>query len=117
MSDENETIFGKILRGEIPSTRVWEDDECIAFRDITPAAPTHILVIPRAYIPTANDFALEDKALLGHLLWVASQVAKQEGVADDGYRLVINCNPAGGQTVYHLHIHVLGGRGLAWPPG
>lgn len=117
MSDSNDTIFGKILRGEIPSTRVWEDEQCIAFRDISPAAPTHVLVIPREYIPTANAFTEEHKPLLGHLMWVASQVAKQEGIADDGYRLVINCNPAGGQTVYHLHMHVLGGRVLSWPPG
>jgi len=113
----NPTIFGKILSGEIPSERVWEDDQCIAFRDINPAAPTHILVIPRAYIPTANDFEESHEALLGHLLVVASKIAKAEGIADDGYRLVINCNPAGGQTVYHLHLHVLGGRSLSWPPG
>jgi histidine triad (HIT) family protein len=114
---DNPTIFGKILRGEIPSERVWEDEQCIAFRDINPAAPTHILVIPRKYIPTANDFEESDEQLLGHLLVVASKVAKAEGIADDGYRLVINCNPAGGQTVYHLHMHVLGGRSLSWPPG
>lgn len=113
----NPTLFGKILSGEIPSDRVWEDDQCIAFRDINPAAPTHILVIPRKYIPTANDFEESDEQLLGHLLVVASKVAKAEGIADDGYRLVINCNPAGGQTVYHLHMHVLGGRSLSWPPG
>ncbi len=116
MSD-NPTLFGKILRGEIPSERVWEDEQCIAFRDINPAAPTHILVIPRKYIPTANDFQESNEQLLGHLLVVASKVAKAEGIAEDGYRLVINCNPAGGQTVYHLHMHVLGGRSLSWPPG
>jgi len=117
MSDENPTIFGKILRGELPSTRVWEDEHCIAFRDITPAAPTHILVIPRAYIPTVNDMQEGDKELMGHLIWVAQQVARQEGVADDGYRLVFNVNPGGGQTVYHVHMHVLAGRSFAWPPG
>ena len=116
MSD-NPTLFGKLLRGEIPSERVWEDEQCIAFRDINPAAPTHVLVIPRKYIPTVNDFEESDEQLLGHLLVVASKVAKAEGIADDGYRLVINCNPAGGQTVYHLHMHVLGGRSLSWPPG
>lgn len=113
----NPTIFGKILSGEIPSERVWEDDQCIAFRDINPAAPTHVLVIPREYIATANEFEESQEALLGHLLVVASKVAKAEGIAEDGYRLVINCNPAGGQTVYHLHLHVLGGRSLSWPPG
>lgn len=117
MSDDNPTLFGKILRGEIPADRVWEDEHCIAFRDINPAAPTHVLVIPRKHIESANAFVEDDKELLGHLMWAASQVAKQEGIADDGYRLVVNCNPAGGQTVYHLHIHVLGGRGMSWPPG
>lgn len=113
----NPTLFGRILRGELPATRVWEDDQCIAFRDINPAAPTHILVIPRKYIPSANAFDSADEPLLGHLLVVASRIAQQEGIAEDGYRLVINCNPAGGQTVYHLHLHLLGGRGMSWPPG
>ncbi len=117
MTDTNDTIFGKILRDEIPSTRVWEDEHCIAFRDIHAAAPTHVLVIPRAYIPTVNDVTEQDKHLIGHIVWVAQQVARQEGIADDGYRLVWNCNPRGGQTVYHLHLHVLGGRDLSWPPG
>lgn len=117
MSDQNDTIFGKILRDEIPSTRVWEDEHCIAFRDITPAAPTHILVIPRKHIATLNDLSEEDKPLIGHIVWVAQQIAKAEGLADDGYRLVWNCNTNGGQTVYHIHLHLLGGRGLGWPPG
>jgi len=117
MDDDNPTLFGKILRGELPADRVWEDERCIAFRDINPAAPTHILVIPRQHIATANEFAEADKALLGHLLWVASQIAEQQGVSQDGYRLVINCNADGGQTVYHLHIHLLAGRGMGWPPG
>ncbi len=117
MSDDNPTLFGKILRGEIPAERVWEDEHCIAFRDINPATPTHVLVIPRRHIESANAFRESDKELLGHLMWVASQIAKQEGVADDGYRLVVNCNPAGGQTVDHLHMHILGGRPMGWPPG
>ncbi|TVQ97530.1 MAG: histidine triad nucleotide-binding protein [Deltaproteobacteria bacterium] len=117
MSDDNPTIFGKILRGEIPSTRVWEDEHVIAFRDINPAAPTHVLVIPRKHIPTTNDVAEEDRAVLGHMVWVATQIAKQEGLAEDGYRLVMNCNDQGGQTVYHIHLHLLGGRGMSWPPG
>lgn len=114
---DNDTIFGAILRGEIPSTRVWDDEHCIAFRDIHAAAPTHVLVIPRDHIPTLNDITEDQKPLIGHLVWVATQVAKQEGIADDGYRLVVNCNAAGGQTVYHLHMHVIGGRSLGWPPG
>lgn len=117
MSDDNPTLFGKILRGEIPSTRVWEDEHCIAFRDIHPAAPSHILIIPRQYIPTLNDVTSEDRFLLGHLLFVASNIAKEQGLAQDGYRLVINCNQHGGQTVFHLHLHMLGGRDLHWPPG
>ncbi len=114
---ENNTIFGKILNGEIPSDRVWEDEHCIAFRDINPSAPTHVLVIPREHIPTANDISSSQKELIGHLVWVAGQVAAQEGIAEDGYRLVVNCNQQGGQTVYHLHVHILGGRQLSWPPG
>ena len=117
MPENNPTIFGAILRGEIPSTRVWEDDHCIAFRDISPAAPTHVLIIPRKLIPTLTDATVEDKELLGHMLLVAGEIARQEGIAEDGYRVVINGNVDGGQTVYHLHIHVLGGRRLGWPPG
>lgn len=117
MPADNPTIFGKILRGEIPSNRVWEDDHCIAFRDISPAAPTHVLIIPRKLIPTLADANEGDKELLGHMLLVAGEIARQEGVVDDGFRVVINANVDGGQTVYHLHMHVLGGRRLGWPPG
>lgn len=117
MPEDNPTIFGKILRGEIPSNRVWEDDECIAFRDINPAAPTHVLIIPRRRIPTMNDIEESDKTVLGHMLWVASQIAKQEELDEEGYRVVINCNEHGGQTVFHIHLHLLGGRRLSWPPG
>lgn len=114
---ENPTIFGKILRNEIPSTRVWEDEHCIAFRDINPAAPTHVLIIPRKLIPTLADATKEDQQVLGHMLLVANEIARQEGIADDGFRVVTNVNVNGGQTVYHLHMHVLGGRELSWPPG
>ena len=117
MSDQNPTIFGKLLRGEIPSTRVWEDDRCVAFRDINPAAPTHILVIPRAYLPTLHHMDAADAPLVGHLLWVATRVAEQEGLSSEGYRVVVNVGEGGGQTVFHLHVHVLGGRPLEWPPG
>ncbi|MCB9532443.1 MAG: histidine triad nucleotide-binding protein [Myxococcales bacterium] len=116
-ADQNDTIFGKILRGEIPAARVWEDEHCIAFRDVSPAAPTHVLVIPREHLRTANDFVDADPALLGHLLVVAAKIARQEGIAEGGYRLVMNCNPDGGQSVYHVHLHVLGGRQMSWPPG
>jgi histidine triad (HIT) family protein len=117
MSDTNPTIFGKILRGEIPATRVWEDDQCIAFRDVNPVAPTHLLVIPRKHIVRLSDANAEDKALLGHLMWVATQVARAEGLDESGYRLVVNVGGDGGQTVFHLHLHVLGGRAMSWPPG
>lgn len=117
MSDENPTIFGKILRGEIPSTRVWEDELCIAFRDIMPAAPNHILVIPRKHIATLSEMEPSDAPLLGHMMYVATQVAEQEGLTDKGYRLVMNCGEGGGQTVFHIHLHILGGRDLSWPPG
>ncbi len=117
MATENPTLFGKILRGEIPSERVWEDEHCIAFRDINPTAPTHVLVIPRKYIPTMNDVGEDDRELAGHLLWVGARIAEKEGIAADGYRLVFNTNSGAGQTVFHIHLHVIGGRLLSWPPG
>ena len=113
----NETIFGKIIRGEIPSNKVYEDDDVLAFRDINPAAPEHILIIPKKYIPTINDATSADQAVLGKLVLTAAQIAREQGIAEDGYRLVFNCNPAGGQTVYHIHLHLLGGRRFSWPPG
>lgn len=109
------TIFGKILSGEIPSDRVYEDEQCIAFRDINPAAPTHLLVIPRKEIARLGAMSEADEPLVGHLMRVATLVARQEGLAD--YRLVINNGAGAGQTVFHLHIHVIGGRSLQWPPG
>ena len=108
------TLFERIISGEIPSDRVYEDEVCVAFRDIAPQAPVHVLVGPRKPLP-ALDGGL-DAALAGHLLMVASKVAQQEGLME-GYRVVINCGRDGGQTVDHLHIHVLGGRSLTWPPG
>lgn len=117
MPENNPTIFGAILRNEIPSTRVWEDEHCIAFRDINPAAPTHVLIIPRKLIPTLADATKDDEAVLGHMLLVAGELARQEGIAEDGFRVVVNINEDGGQTVYHLHMHVLGGRRMGWPPG
>ena len=113
----DDTIFGKILRGEIPSTEVYSDEEFYAFRDVNPAAPTHILVVPRKPIPRIVDATEEDTALLGRLLLVANRIAAQEGLADKGFRYVINCGEEGGQTVFHLHLHILGGRRMAWPPG
>ena len=112
-----ETIFSKILRREIPADIVYEDDLVLAFRDINPQAPTHVLIIPKEEIPTANDISADHKPLVGHMTMVAAQIAEEEGIATDGYRLVINCNPQGGQEVYHLHLHLLGGRQMQWPPG
>lgn len=113
---QNKTIFKRILDREIPADIIHEDDLCIAFRDVNPQAPTHILVIPRKEIRSLADLTDDDQALVGHLMLTAAQLAKQLELAD-GYRTVINCGPNGGQTVDHLHIHVLGGRRLQWPPG
>lgn len=110
------TIFKKIIDREIPADIVYEDDLCLAFNDINPQAPTHVLLIPKKEIPTVNDLAEEDQALMGHLVLTAGKLAKQFGL-DGGYRLVINCGSDGGQEVDHLHIHILGGRGMSWPPG
>lgn len=110
-----DTIFGRILRGEIPCDEVYADDLCLAFRDVAPQAPVHVLVIPRQPIPQLADAGEEHQALLGHLLLVAARVARQEGLS--GWRTVINSGAEAGQTVFHLHVHVIGGRPLAWPPG
>lgn len=112
----SDTIFGKIIRREIPADIVYEDDLALAFKDVNPQAPTHLLVIPKKPIPQISLAEPEDEQLLGHLLTVAKKIAADAGL-DNGYRLVINNGNDGGQTVYHLHIHVLGGRSLQWPPG
>lgn len=109
------TIFQKIIDKEIPADILYEDEQALAFRDTQPQAPTHILVIPRKPIVKVSEMGEEDKDLLGHLLWVAAQVARQEGLED--YRLVINNGEGAGQSVFHLHVHLLGGRELGWPPG
>jgi len=111
-----DTIFGKIARGEVDANIVFEDDQVVAFRDLYPAAPTHILVIPRKPIPRLCDACAEDQQLLGHMLLVANQVAEQEGLGDK-FRLVINNGADAGQSVFHLHMHIIGGRPLSWPPG
>ena len=113
----SDTIFGKIASGEMAADIVYEDDDVVAFRDISPQAPTHVLVIPRKPIPTLNDLSEDDAALVGKLFLAAKRVAAQEGVAEAGYRTVINCNAGAGQTVFHLHLHLLGGRPMRWPPG
>jgi histidine triad (HIT) family protein len=108
-------LFCRIVRGEIPATIVAENEHCVAFRDIGPQAPTHVLVVPRQHVSTID--AVSDPLLLGRLMLTAADVARQEKIVDGGYRLVINTNSDGGQTVFHLHVHVLGGRRLTWPPG
>jgi histidine triad (HIT) family protein len=110
-----DTIFAKIARKEIPADIVAESERCVAFRDIAPQAPVHVVVIPREAYATLND--VDDPSLLGELLSLARDVARTEGLADDGYRVVINTNGNGGQTVFHLHAHVIGGRPMGWPPG
>lgn len=116
MSDATETIFSKIIRKEIPADIVYEDNLALAFKDINPQAPVHILVIPKQPIAQLSDAESNDHALLGHLLLTAKRVAEQVGLTN-GYRVVINTGEDGGQTVYHLHLHILGGRSLHWPPG
>ncbi|HCU0913240.1 TPA: purine nucleoside phosphoramidase [Proteus mirabilis] len=107
-----ETIFSKIIRGEIPADIVFQDDTVTAFRDISPQAPTHILIISNKLIPTVNDVTAQDEQVLGHLFVVAAKIAQQEGIAEEGYRLVMNCNKHGGQEVFHIHMHLLGGKPL-----
>jgi histidine triad (HIT) family protein len=111
------TIFTKIMNREIPANIVYEDEKCLAFRDINPQAPVHILLIPKIEIPTMNDVTASDQDVLGHLLVIAPQIAKKAGIAEKGYRLVVNTNPHAGQTVSHIHIHIIGGRPMNWPPG
>ena len=106
------TLFTKIIAGEIPSDTVYRDDRVVAFRDIHPAAKTHVLIVPIREIPTVNDLTEDDEALVGHMVLVAKRLAAEEGIADDGYRLIMNCNAHGGQEVFHLHLHLIGGRPL-----
>ncbi len=114
MSDD---LFLKIIDREIPADIVHEDDELLAFRDINPQAPVHILIIPKRKIATINDLQAEDAGLVGRMVLAAKRIAADEGLADDGYRLAFNCNDKGGQSVYHIHLHLLGGRQMQWPPG
>ena len=112
-----ETIFDKIISREIPSDIVYENHNFLAFKDINPQAPVHILIIPKKRIETINDIKEEDTQVLGEMILIASNIAKKLSIAEDGYRLVFNCNEYGGQSVYHIHLHLIGGRKLIWPPG
>ncbi len=113
----DDCLFCKIAAGKIPARLVHQDDDSVAFVDVNPQAPTHLLVIPRKHIPTANDLTPADDALLGKLYRVAAKLASEHGIAAEGWRAVVNTNRGAGQTVFHLHLHVLGGRAMGWPPG
>lgn len=113
----SDCLFCKINQGEIPANKVYEDDDVTVFRDTGPQAPTHVLVIPKKHISTINDLQAEDAELVGKMFLAAQKVAEQEGIADSGYRTVMNCNEGAGQSVFHIHLHVLGGRPMHWPPG
>ncbi len=113
----SECLFCRIIAGEIPSTRVYDDADVYAFRDINPVAPSHILVIPKKHLESVQTAQAEDEGLLGKLLLKANQIAAAEGLADAGFRFVINTGEHGGQTVFHLHLHIVGGRSMTWPPG
>jgi histidine triad (HIT) family protein len=108
-------LFCRIIRGEIPATIIAEDDHCVAFRDIGPQAPTHVLVVPRQHVSTLDE--VTDPLMIGRVMALAADIARKEGIVDSGYRTVINTNGGAGQTVFHLHVHLLGGRKFSWPPG
>ena len=112
-----DTLFGKIIRREIPAQIVYEDDEVLAFRDVNPQAPVHVLFIPKKAYATLNDIGPDEATLIGKLFLAAANWAKTQGFAEDGYRCVMNCNKHGGQTVFHIHLHLLAGRQMHWPPG
>ena len=110
-------LFCKIINGDIPSSKVYEDDFVYAFNDISPTAPVHVLIVPKKHISTINDIEDNDSELIGKIFLVAKKIAKEKGLADDGYRIVTNCNKMAGQTVFHIHFHLIGGRELGWPAG
>jgi histidine triad (HIT) family protein len=113
----DDCLFCKIARGDIPSDKVLEDDTFVAFRDINPKAPQHVLIVPREHIASLNDLTPEDAAVVGLMQYRAAQIARERGYADAGFRTVMNCNADAGQTVFHVHLHLLAGRRLGWPPG
>jgi histidine triad (HIT) family protein len=110
-------LFCKVIAGEIPATLVHQDERLIAFKDINPQAPTHVLIVPRRHVPTLNDLGPEDDGLVGEMIRRAAAIARENGHGDRGYRTVFNCNADAGQSVFHIHLHVLGGRSFSWPPG
>ena len=114
---EQDCLFCKILSGDIPADIIYESADAVAFRDINPQAPTHVLIIPRRHIPTINDLDKNDQIIVGNLYAIAKNLALEEGIADTGYRVVMNCGEGAGQSVFHIHLHLLGGRRMGWPPG
>ena len=114
---EKDCLFCRIVDGELPADVVYQNETVVAFRDINAKAPTHILLIPRRHVATMNDLQTGDESLVGELFLTAAKIAADEGLADDGYRVVMNCNEAAGQSVFHIHLHLLGGRRMSWPPG
>ncbi|MDP8205642.1 MAG: histidine triad nucleotide-binding protein [Candidatus Electryonea clarkiae] len=117
MEYDSNGIFAKILRGEIPTNSVYENENVLAFEDINPKAPVHILIIPKADVPTVNEFGPEHKEMIGDMILAAKEIAAEKGIAESGYRMVINTLDDGGQELYHVHLHLLGGRRMKWPPG
>ena len=113
----SKTVFERIIAREVPAKIVYEDDQVLAFRDLNPQAPVHVLIIPKKHISTVLEINPEDNALIGHLFKVASKIAKEKGIAESGFRLLMNTNADAGQTVFHIHLHLLGGRHMHWPPG
>ena len=113
----SDCLFCKIIAGDIPSNKVYEDEDVLAFEDVSPKAPTHVLVIPKKHIPTLNDLEEGDNLVMGKIFQAAKQIAREQGIDQAGYRTVFNVNQAAGQAVFHIHLHVLGGRALTWPPG
>ena len=114
---EKDCLFCKIVNGDIPADIIHKSETTVAFRDINPQAPTHVLVIPRKHVATINDLGEDDSRVVGDMYLAAKEIAASEGIAEEGYRAVMNCNAGAGQTVFHIHLHVLGGRSLSWPPG
>ncbi len=113
----SDCLFCKIRDGEIPADLVYQNEEVLAFNDVNPQAPTHLLIIPKKHLSTVNDVKQEDEVMMGKLFSAAKQIAAEKGLSDDGYRLVVNCNEGAGQTVFHIHMHLLAGRAMTWPPG
>lgn len=110
-------VFCKIIKGEIPSTKVYEDDKILCFKDINPAAPVHIIMVPKKHISSLNELSDEDQIVIGHIFLTAKKIAKENNISKDGYRIVTNCGEKAGQSVKHIHFHLLGGRSFNWPPG